>query len=67
MATTKTTTGHTLRIDPDALTLTIEGDLDTMQDIPDAELDTAAESVGCVIDWRRGPLDATSYAMMEAR
>lgn len=58
---TTTTTGHTLTIDAAALTMSIAGDLDTMDAIPDAELAAAAAAEGLV--WTGEALDATSYRL----
>lgn len=60
-----TTTGHTITADLDSMTLTIGGQVETMDAIPDSELEAAAALIGCAVDWARGPLDETSYRLVE--
>jgi hypothetical protein len=62
---TTATTGHTLTINPDAMTLTISGPTETMDSIPDIELRTAALQLGLAVDFERGPLNETSYALRQ--
>lgn len=66
MPTTRTaSTGHTLTADLDTMTLTISGQVETMDAIPDAELEAAADLIECAVDWVSGPLDETSYGLIE--
>lgn len=58
-------TGHTITADLDTLTLTISGQVETMDSIPDSELEVAAALIGCTVDWVSGPLDETSYGLIE--
>lgn len=65
-ATRTASSGHTLTADLATLTLTIGGQVETMDSVPDAELDAAAALVGCAVDWARGPLDETTYGLADA-
>lgn len=58
-------TTNTLTVDVAKRTLTISGPTETMDAIPDAELDAAAAEQGLSVDWARGPIDETTYAMVE--
>lgn len=50
--TTTTSTGHTLTVDTDAMLLRIGGDIDTMDRIPETEIDAACAAAGvrCTYD-----------------
>lgn len=58
-------TGHTITADLDTMTLTISGQVETMDAIPDSELEAAAALIECAVDWVSGPLDETSYGLIE--
>jgi hypothetical protein len=60
----QTTTGHIITVDLETLTLSITGPTETMDAIPDAELDAAAEGAGCLVDWSRGPTSESSYRLL---
>ncbi len=59
-----TTTGHTITIDLETLTLGISGPTETMDAIQDLELDAAAAAVGCIVDWAHGPTSESSYRLL---
>lgn len=58
-------TGHSVTADLDTMTLTIGGQVETMDSIPDSELEAAAALIECAVDWVSGPLDETSYGLIE--
>ena len=62
--TTIASTGHTLTADRDTQVLTIAGSAETMDSIPDADIDAAAAAVGCSVDWAAGPIDETRYGLL---
>lgn len=64
-ATRTASTGHTITAELDTMTLTISGHVETMDAIPDSELEAAAALIECAVDWARGPLDETSYGLIE--
>jgi hypothetical protein len=59
MRTATTTTGHKLTID--GLVLQISGELDTMQDIPDAEIEATCAAAGLRCTYE--PVSPTSYRL----
>jgi hypothetical protein len=59
-----TTTGHTITVDIETLTLHIAGPTETMDAILDLELDAAAAAAGCIVDWAHGPTSESSYRLM---
>lgn len=63
-ATRTASTGHTITADLDTMTLTISGQVETMDTIPDSELEAAAALIECAVDWVSGPLDETSYGLI---
>lgn len=65
--TTTTTTGHTLTVDTAVMEIVISGPGETMQSIPDAELDAAARDAGLEVDWARDALDEVTYGLRRPR
>jgi len=61
MTTTTLSTGHALTIDADALTATLVGPTETMDAIPESEIDAACAAEGLRCTYMA--LDETSYRL----
>lgn len=59
-----TTTGHTVTVDTERGWVVIAGDLDTMQEIPEREIDAACAAVGMRCTYEA--VDATTYRAVRA-
>lgn len=62
--TTTASTGHLIIVDPARLSVAFSGDAETVQQVPDHEIDAACAAAGLTCIWE--PIDSMAYACVRA-